>query len=52
MTEAGLVRSNKLVNTDAQGRPLGRLAPCAPHRGRGLHARYAAAVGSTSSSDA
>jgi len=32
-------RSNKLVNTDAQGCPLGRYAPCAPLRGRGLHAR-------------
>src|SRR5688572_29784938 len=35
---------NKLVNTDAQGRPLGRYAPCAPLRGRGLHARYVAWV--------
>jgi hypothetical protein len=34
--------SNKLVNADAQGRLLGRYAPCAPLRGRGLHARYAA----------
>jgi hypothetical protein len=32
-------RHNKLVNTDAQGRPLGRYAPCAPLRGRRLHAR-------------
>jgi hypothetical protein len=38
------LRSNKLVNTDAQGRLLGRYAPCAPLRGRGLHARYPSTV--------
>jgi hypothetical protein len=39
MRPARAVRSNKLVNTDAQGRLLGRSAPSAPLRGRGLHAR-------------
>jgi hypothetical protein len=31
---AELGSHNKLVNTDAQGRPLGRSAPCAPFLGR------------------
>jgi hypothetical protein len=39
---SSLLRSNKLVNADVQGRLLGRYAPCAPLRGRGLHARYVA----------
>ncbi len=34
-------RSNQQVDTDAQGRPLGRCAPCAPLHGRRSHARYA-----------
>ncbi len=33
---------NQLVDTDAQGRPLRRFAPCAPVHGRRSHARYTA----------
>ena len=35
-------RPNTQVDTDAQGRPLGRCAPCAPFHGRRSHARYMA----------